>query len=142
MDKLTWKWVKGTATTKAEFGDPTTTADYALCIYSGTASSLIGQALVPASASKWRSVGTGYSYRDPTGTADGITSVTLRGSALNKSKAVVKGKGAGLLDRPLPVAAPLTVQLINGANGLCWGSSYSAAQILKDAAGQLKAKAP
>jgi hypothetical protein len=29
-DKLKWKWVKGNATTQAEFGNPTTSADYEL----------------------------------------------------------------------------------------------------------------
>ena len=32
-DLITWKWTKGAATTKAEFGDPLTSDDYALCIY-------------------------------------------------------------------------------------------------------------
>ena len=54
----------------------------------------------------------------------------------------MKGKSGGLPDLPVPVTAPVTVQLVNGDIGLCWGASYSAAQILKDAAGQLKAKAP
>jgi hypothetical protein len=36
-DKLIWKWTKGALTTQAEFGDPTTTADYALCFYDGRA---------------------------------------------------------------------------------------------------------
>jgi len=32
-DRLVSKWRKGSVTTKSDFGDPTTTADYALCLY-------------------------------------------------------------------------------------------------------------
>lgn len=40
-DKLVWKWLKGQATSQAEFGDPLTSTDYALCIYAGTTSALL-----------------------------------------------------------------------------------------------------
>jgi hypothetical protein len=32
-DRVSWKWVKGDATTTAEFGDPLATHDYALCVF-------------------------------------------------------------------------------------------------------------
>src|SRR4029077_11332506 len=32
-DTILWKWTKGADTTLGEFGDPTSTADYALCVY-------------------------------------------------------------------------------------------------------------
>jgi hypothetical protein len=53
----------------------------------------------------------------------------------------VRGKGAALPVLPLPVTAPLTVQLVNADNELCWGSSFSDSQLLENETGQLKARA-
>lgn len=140
-DKLIWKWAKGSQTSQAELGDPTSTADYALCVYAGAASGLVGEAIIPADMSKWSALSAdGYIYEDATAAEDGIFKVVLEGSERNKSKVQVKGRGPELTDVPLPVAAPVTVQLINGDNGLCWGTSYSAAQIVKNDNDQLKAK--
>jgi len=139
---MTWSWTKGAATTQAEFGDPIGTAGYALCIYTGSGSSLIGQATIPASATRWKRTATGYRYSDRAATADGITTATLRGSQLEKSMATVKGKGAGLPGLTLPVTAPITVQLVNGSNGLCWGTTYTAEQLHKNTPTQLNVKAP
>lgn len=140
-DKLIWKWAKGSQTSQAELGDPTSTADYALCVYAGAASGLVGEAIIPADMSRWSALSAdGYIYEDATAAEDGIFKVVLEGSERNKSKVQVKGRGPELTDVPLPVAAPVTVQLINGDNGLCWGTSYSAAQIVKNDNDQLKAK--
>jgi uncharacterized repeat protein (TIGR01451 family) len=141
-DKLVWKWLKGASTTQTEFGNPTSTADYTLCIYAGTTSSLLDQITIPADMSKWIAISKGYKYSDPTPVGGGVTRVLLKGSDQNKSKALVKGKGAGLPDLSLPLAAPLTVQLVNGDNGLCWSASYTTAQLLSNDTGLLKAKAP
>jgi hypothetical protein len=43
---------------QAEFGYPTSIADYALCIYAGTTASVVGQAVVPASPTAWSALGT------------------------------------------------------------------------------------
>ena len=140
-DKLIWKWIQGAPTAQTEFGDPTDTADYALCIYAGAVPALVGEAAIPASASRWSVVGTkGYRYEDPSAAAGGIFKGLLKGSAANKSRVLVKGAGAPLPDLSLPIAAPVTVQLVNGANGLCWGASYS--QILINGPARLKAQTP
>jgi cysteine-rich repeat protein len=142
-DKLLWKWTRGAPTSQAEFADPTSTADYALCIFAGTTSALIGQSVVPASASMWSVLSTkGYRYTDPTATADGIAKVLLKGSTRNKSSVRVRGKGSALPVLPLPLTAPVTVQLVNGDSGLCWGASFSDSQLRKNDAGELKARAP
>ena len=59
---------------------------------------------VPGDALKWSAIGTkGYKYTDPAGSADGITKVILKGSAQDKTKCLVKGKGIGLDDFDLTV---------------------------------------
>ena len=47
----------------------------------------------------------------------------------------------GLTARPLPLGDPVTVQLVNSANGLCWGASYTGEQLLTNEVGQLEARA-
>jgi hypothetical protein len=145
-DKLVWKWTKGDGTTQGEFGDPTVSATYALCFYSGATPTLIGGTSIPPAGGKWSAIGTkGYKYKDPAGTNDGITKIIVKGGAAGKSKALVKGKGANLpdFDTDLPVAAsdlPVIVQLRNNASGVCWGGSF--ANPKKNQLDQFNAKNP
>jgi len=147
-DKLVWKWVKGEPTTQQEFADPTTTEDYALCLYAGSSQALIGKANVSANASKWSIIDSkGYKYKDTLGTDSGIQKVLLKGSAQNKSRALMKGKGANLPDFNLTVSSiqvPLIVQLRNDRsglfNGVCWEGRF--ATPIKNGGGHFKAKTP
>lgn len=137
---LRWHSRHGEPTSLVDFGNPTTTTAYALCIYGGTTSALVGKGFIPAG--KWRATGTkGYEYNDPTGISDGITGVLLKGSMQSKSQVKMKGKGTGVVHLPLPVTAPVTVQLVNGS-GFCWGSTYDTAQLLKNSGMLLKAASP
>ncbi|MDX2169815.1 MAG: right-handed parallel beta-helix repeat-containing protein [Deltaproteobacteria bacterium] len=138
-DKLVWRWNKGEATTVAEFGDPTDTTDYALCFYD--AGTLVGSALVPAGAPNWQTAGTkGYKFKDAGGTPNGIGKATLKSGAADKAKAKLGGKGANLPNLPLPFSGPVSVQLVNGTSGLCFGADYQGAELLKNETGMLKAK--
>jgi hypothetical protein len=146
-DKLVWKWVKGDATTQADFADPTTmTGDYALCFYAGAPAALLQTANVPGDGTKWSALSDkGYKYTDSTGTASGITKIILKGGDAGKSKAIVKGKGTNLpdFDSDLPIASgdlPLLVQLRNKQTGICWGGSFATAK--KNEATQFNAKTP
>lgn len=142
-ETLAWKWTQGESTSQAEFADPTSGTDYALCIFAGLPPTLIGQAVVPADGSKWSIAGsTGFTYKDAAAAAAGITKISLRGSTVNKSKLQVTGKGSALPDLPLPVTAPVTVQLVNETTEICWGASYAASELLKNQTDQLKAKSP
>jgi hypothetical protein len=129
-DKLVWKWSRGDATTQQELGDPTDTADYALCFYAGAPAALLQQANVPHAGGKWSALADqGYTYTDIDATNDGITKIILKGGTPGKSRALLKGKGARLpdFDSNLPIASgdlPLIVQLRNKANGLCWTGSF------------------
>ncbi len=140
-DRLLWKWVRGQATSQ-EFGDPTATAAYSLCMYDGSA--LLLGAGIPPSATKWSALGsTGYAYRDSAGGADGIDQVLLKGSLQNNAKVRVKGKGSNvphvtLGNLPLPV----TVQLHNRSTGLCLEGAYTTDDVIKNIATQFKAKVP
>ena len=140
-DKLIWKWIKGTRRPRRpEFGDPTDATSYALCVYGGPGAALIDGTVVPPSASAWQTTGsTGYKYKSA---LPGVQKIGLRGSATDKSKVLVKGRGIDLPDLSPPVATPLVVQLVNARNGLCWGSTYQGADLLKNDSGLLKGKTP
>ena len=116
-DRIVWKWVRGT-TLFNEFGTPTSTTGYALCLYG--ADELLSTLSAPA-GSKWTAKARGHSYLDPTGTPSGVERLDLRAGSGN-ARVVLKGKGANL-DRPtLPVTdLPVRAQLVNGA-GTCWES--------------------
>jgi hypothetical protein len=130
-DKLIWKWIKGESTTQSEFGVPTGTTAYALCIYSGTTAA--ADYTVPGDAVKWRALGdTGYKYKDPTGSADGITKVLLKGSTHDTSKCLVKGKGANLDDpalEHLDDSNLVVVQLVNERTSACFESTFTTPRV-------------
>jgi hypothetical protein len=128
-DRLQWKWTKGAATTLGELGDPTTSGDYALCLYDD--GELSATLEIPAAGTCqgkpcWRAKPTGFQYRNKDALPDGITQLTLRAGA--DGKASLQAKGAGL---PLPMPAldlitgTLRVQLRNRASGLCWDTTFS-----------------
>jgi hypothetical protein len=84
-DKLIWKWTKGDATTQPEFGDPTTTADYALCFYDGTGA-LLQQANVPPGAN-WALLGTRATSTVSSAAAQaGITKIILKGGDAGRAR--------------------------------------------------------
>src|SRR5262249_18379814 len=144
-DKLIWKWIKGQATDQEDFGVPTGTTQLALCIYAGTVSATADY-VVPGDAAKWSAIGTqGFKYNDATGTNDGITKVLLKGGADEKSKCLVKGKGANLDDLALETLDDnglVTVQLVNDSTSVCFESTFTAADFITvDDPTQFKAKA-
>src|SRR5262249_10261792 len=89
-DKLTWKWIKGSAM-QADFGDPPSTANYAFCVYDGTGALAI-EVNIPAGGPNWSAISTkGYKYFDATFTADGTQKLLLKGSAsAGKAKILLK----------------------------------------------------
>jgi hypothetical protein len=131
-NKLAWKWTKGAATPKADFGDPLQTDGYTLCLYEdGT---FVQSFSVPAGGvcsdtgrACWRDIGKGFSYIDPELTPDGVQSVKLiEGLVDGKASASLKGKGTRL---GLPDLSQLTgvvdVQLQKTTGGPCWGATFS-----------------
>ncbi len=141
-NKLLWKWKKGSATLKADYGSPLTTTDYLLCIYDG-ASTLIGHALAASGPTcGWSETTTGFKYKNKDRTPEGLAQILLREGSTGKAKITVMGKGANLVMPSIPVSQPITVQLVN-SDGECWEATYSAPAIKNTAGplGQFKDKA-
>jgi uncharacterized delta-60 repeat protein len=138
-DKLAWRWSRGASTAASEFADPTSTTEYALCLYDGSSTGL-GSARIPSGAS-WTSQPSGYRYRESAGDGDGVRSVLLKASAVDRTKILVKGRGLALPDLPLSgVTEPLTIQIVHGDTGRCWESRFDRA--LTNGEGNYRASSP
>ena len=146
-DKLQWKWSKGAKTDVSDLADPTTSADYQLCVFGETSGSptLLFSADVPHSSTLWDTAGSsGYKYKDKAASHDGIAKILAKGGAEGKSKILVKGQGAGLSDPSLPLAPAvdgIRVQLMNESSGVCWESEFPISNVTSDSE-SIKAKVP
>jgi len=146
-NRLVWRWLKGEATTTAEFLDPTTTVTTALCLYAGTAASLIGEATLPPSASLWHvgenvgADGEKIWYKDPSAATDGVRYVLLRSGGAGDARIIVKARGAATPSVATPfLSLPLIVQLHQDDGPPCWGSTFTAARV--NTATKFKSKSP
>jgi hypothetical protein len=144
-DTLVWKWLKGSATVLADFGDPLNTTSYALCLYdqTGVAQPRI-LAMIPAGGicsdkPCWKPTKKGLKYKDKELTPDGILNVLLLPGVDGEAKVIVKGKGANVGMPTLPPTTPVTVQLKRIDNaGICFNAAYTTP--IKNLPDQFKAK--
>lgn len=146
-DQLSFKWTRGQSTSQAEFADPLATAQYDLCIYGAGGAVLGAEFNVPADAVKWKAAGAkGYKYKDNALVADGTQKIVLRGSDVDKSKVIWKGKGTSLPEVPpayLPIPGggfPIVVQVSNSDTGVCFETSFGSVDVVKNEADRLKLK--
>jgi hypothetical protein len=145
-DKLIWKFNKGPALTQNDFGLPTGTTSYALCVYDDGA--LVLQAQVGPSALLWKPVAVtkGWKYQEPGGMQDGVTKVKLLGGAAGASKILFKAKGVNVpLPPPVGVkeffSAMVEVRAqLHASGGACFETAFTPAQVITNTARLLKAK--
>jgi cellulase (glycosyl hydrolase family 5)/glycosyl hydrolase family 5 len=132
-NRLSWSWVKGAATTTADFGDPTASTSYRVCVYdeSGGVPHLVLSTGIAAGGTCdgrpcWRPSQSGFRYKDPTAAAEGIRQVVLKTGTAGRSKIQVRAQGAKLALPTMPLVQDptVTVQLRSSA-GPCWESRYS-----------------
>ncbi|HEY2773556.1 MAG TPA: prolyl oligopeptidase family serine peptidase [Candidatus Binatia bacterium] len=140
--RLAWKWLAGEATTATDFGEPTASTSYALCVYDGNGQAL-SQAVLPsnddcASGTCWRSGSRGLTFASATGEPSGISDARLMAGDDGKASIAIDGHGALLQLPPLPASnLPLVVQLQSNDDP-CWESDFASAT--RNDAGHLKAK--
>jgi hypothetical protein len=132
-DRLTWRWTRGAATTRADFGEPQQATTYQLCVFDGDGNT-IARASAPAGGDCggrpcWRATARGFEYRSrAAATGAGPRSsvkLSLRAGIGGKARIVLRGRGVHLGLDPLPATQPVTVQLENG-EGICWEARYAA----------------
>jgi len=135
-DGLRWRWRRGSSTSKAELGTPTTATDYRLCLYG--AEGPIVEIPIPAGGRCgralqrpcWTERAGGFVYRDWTRAA-GVGRLELREGRTGHARIVL---AAALGRTPsFPIAPPVMVQLHNLESGLCWEAAYRAPAIANTA---------
>jgi hypothetical protein len=123
-DKLLWKWTKGAATSKPDFGNPLGTDHYALCIYN--AGTLVGSSIAEAGA-EWEDQSAGYKQKDKTASPFGALKVQLRAGDAGQAKIGYNGRGTGLVMPDVSsLTGPIDIQLIHAADATCWGATFTA----------------
>jgi cysteine-rich repeat protein len=136
LDLVEWRWNRGTATTKADYGTPTVDGgtDYELCVYdeTGPGTRVLLNVRAPAGGlcnaanpkPCWKESKVGFRYYDKDLTPDGMFQMTLREGIDGRARISVRGKGPNLeMPTPLSVTPPITVQLVNEL-GICWEAIY------------------
>jgi CSLREA domain-containing protein len=129
---LVWKWIGSAAVAAGNFGDPTTTSTYALCVLdhvSGAPISELG-ASVPAGGTCgtkpcWSASPTEFKYTSKTLSPSGVQSLVLKAGAAAKGSITFKSKGSLLAVPALPFKPPALVQLVDTHTGRCWEAQYS-----------------
>jgi len=143
---LSWRWKRGEATSLAEFGDPLSDTDYALCLYDASADPQpFARGNIPASNTCkgvpcWQLTPNGQlKYKDKekvvsvnfgkTTAPDGLLKVLLKPGEEGKTVIKTKQKGWGVAGYAAGLESvdrtpPVTVQLISSA-GECWEAVYS-----------------
>ncbi|HJQ83529.1 MAG TPA: FG-GAP-like repeat-containing protein [Candidatus Binatia bacterium] len=129
-DGLGWKWTKGEATPKTDFGNPVVTDGYALCLYEDGA--LFRELDLPAGqlcAGRpcWRDQEKGFAYADRDLSPHGVATAKLvAGLFAGQARVSLKAKGGGIA---LPLLSSLTgvldVQLQKTGGGVCWGATFT-----------------
>ena len=124
-DIHTWRWLKGEATSQAEFAQQ----DYALCVFDESAApqpvariETDGNecGLLPC----WQPRGQGQIYTDISGTHDGLRQLYPLASTTDGDAALhLRARGENLSVPQLPLTPPVTVQL-HDSTGLCWSAGY------------------
>ena len=145
-DQLLWKWVKGPTTPLADYGDPLTADDLALCLYD--AGALVTSATADAGGTCgtkpcWTAKPTSLAYKNRDTSSTGTQVVKLKeGLVDGKASIVWKAKGLHVAMPALDtLGGPLTVQMHRSGGGPCFGATYSAPFLKSDGSTILKDKA-
>ena len=87
----------------------------------------------------WKVVRSGFRYQNPTLSPNGILSLLLQAGADEQARITLVGRRRRLGLPVLPLAMPVTLQLVRGDGVLCWDARYSVAS--KSTSRQLRANA-
>lgn len=126
-----WRWIKGEATPRADFGAPAVDAAYVVCVYDASAAPQPLAAMAAPAAGTcvgtpcWKPDGTGFVYKDRARNPDGLATMHLHeGLTDGTARVTVAGRGASLALPVLPLVPPVVVQVLNTATGACWASTH------------------
>jgi hypothetical protein len=78
--------------------------------------------------SEWKTAGSGFLYKDKSGSAAGLQKIKVKTGSGSKAQILAKGKGAGLVMPALPPTFPLVAQLANRDTAACWQTTFPTAK--------------
>lgn len=131
-DLLAWKWTHGTATTKADFGDPLHATSYDVCVYDerGLGPELVYAATIApggtcADRPCWRATAHGFLYKDEAGARSGIRTMALREGLEGRAGVSLEGRGPALALPALPLRQdPRVLVRLVSSDGRCWAATF------------------
>lgn len=136
--KARWKFGRGASTACEDFGSPDVDTSFDLCIYDGTGGgtySLAARFHIPAGPTWELGSNCRWSYRDASGTADGVHSIKLSPSATDKTAVQLSAEGPSSA-LPTPVSGtrfmlfdPNLVVQFHSSEGNCWESEFTEARM-------------
>lgn len=123
-----WRWGRGSATTKLDFGYPPGGTGLAFCVYD--ARGLVFEIDVPGGGTCrrrpcWRETRTGFAYRDRARRAAGLSVLALVGGGDGDAHVALLAAGPAVAPPALPLALPVTTQLVRQDGARCWASRMS-----------------
>jgi hypothetical protein len=138
-----WKWTSSAETNLADFGSPSSTTAYALCLYDADGLRLTAEAPAARTCRDkpcWTPVKTsGFRYADPDGSPDGLKAILLKAGASEKGKITIQAGGTNFAAPSPQLTTPVRVQLSTSDGSACWDATY-AASVRSDTALLFKAK--
>jgi hypothetical protein len=132
-DRMVFRYGKGLATTKADFGDPTTSTSYAFCLYKESVPTPLRNISIPAGGTCanqpnnrpcWKETRAGFKYKELFGSNDGVQTLLLKEGTDGRAKIVIRGRGLNVAPPDLSLLdARLTAQVVS-SSGVCWGAEF------------------
>jgi hypothetical protein len=126
-DKLILQMQNAPGISPEDFGNPLTTDSYHACIF-GPDALLLSAEIGPGGNCNgkpcWTETTAGFTYKDTTGSKDGITLLALKASAKPKTKINAKAAGAALPPAPLPFPDAVMAQIVNANTGQCFETYF------------------
>jgi hypothetical protein len=130
--RLRWSW-EGAIATSADFGRPTGTTGFELCLYdtlAGVPTLAFAEVVPPAGVCNgrpcWTATRRGFAFRDRDPTPEGLSRLSLRAGRGGRGRIVAEGRGAALALPALPLAVdPRTTMQLRSSAGACWESTYT-----------------
>jgi hypothetical protein len=114
---MKWKWDRGAATTKAEFGDPTASTGYTFCIVDQGGERAECNSVAPGAS--WKDKKKGFDFKQKTGA---IQQIKLKEGSDGKAKIQVQGTSELML--PL-VQSPSVSAVLLSDDGVCWQTDFT-----------------
>lgn len=128
-NRFVWRWTRGEATSRADYGAPEDDTGYSVCLYDSTG--LLTRFEIGAGGPClrrrcWRNLSGAnppVQYTHRLGNADGIQRMRLKPGDEGQALFFVRGKGENLEIPSLPLSPPVTAQL-QGGHGKCWTAEF------------------